>query len=312
VKSLSYLVLHCCILWGGALSAQDQYRLEIDTLNYQSRSGGTLLFPASNWDPFQTAQINLGFNFPFMDTVVSSVKLEASGRLVFDAQHHYWLDLNTIAWLRAAPGLSSSPVRLIRESFADGSQKVILQFENARFDHNPSKVINFQIWINEQDASLSFHMGPHDSIDVQNLSMGPFLAYSKLESLNPLKFEQYHCWYGSLGQLKDTLVENRSFNAFPNYHLNGLWEENSLISLIPNNGIGQAEIQKADFQFIPTRDRILLPEGQFQYRICQLNGLCLEEGSIQKSLELRSLKPGLYLIQFAADQQVQTLKIQIL
>ncbi|WP_421751592.1 hypothetical protein [Croceimicrobium sp.] len=311
MKSLSLFILLCSCLLGSALHAQADYRLEIDTLNYQSKTEGTLVFPASNWDPFQSAQINLGFNFPFMDTVISSVKLEASGRLVFDTRHHYWLDLNTIAWLRAAPGLSSSPVRLIRESQANGAQKVILQFENARFDHNPSKAIHFQIWINEQDASLSLHMGPHDTVDVQNLSMGPFLAYSKLESLNPLKFEQYHCWYGSTGQLKDTLVENRSFNAFPSYSINSLWAENSLIRLIPTNTIGQSEIQKSDFQFIHKKDCILLPEGLYQYRICQLNGICLEEGTIREKLELGALRPGFYLIQFASDQHFQTLKIQI-
>lgn len=293
--------------------AQTVYTLSKDSISYQERTNGQQIFNNIAWSHAYAEEIPLGFSFPFLDTSFNSVFLEASGRLVFDADHHYWVDLNTIGWLRAAPDLDSSRVEVYRETTFDGKKLLLIQFSNARYVQDVDKRISFQLAIREGDSAISFHMGPRDNINPGDISLGPYLAYAHLTNLNTLNIANGRFWTSSNGILKDTIIRNSSSFNFLTYQLEGLWPENTLLTLYPGNkslGLRSTTISQNYFSY---NTQLLHLTAQVRsLNIYNLMGACVYRcTNPAQQLQLDFLPSGTYIAGIEATHGWSDIRITV-
>ena len=292
------------------LQGQQGFQVNLSHFSFQEKQGGSLIFPAGAWGPSTSASVNLGFNFSFLDSSFSRFDIEASGRIVFDAAHKYWLDLNTIAWIQSS---SSSQVSLIYETAWDGTAIVTIQFKEVALVDAPQKRLSYQISFYESDQSVAFHMGPHDSLSFSDFELGPFLAYAKLDNINTMHFEQYHCWYRDSANLQDTMIYNATFPQFMSKEVESIWASGTRIHLSPKSY--QASLDDGKYVecfFIQSKKEFVHPFAQIVLKVHRMDGSRSHVvRSQQSSIDLSFLKPGIYLLEWEELGETKTQKILI-
>lgn len=288
-------------------SAQYDYQLELNTATYQEKSGGDLAYNGSNWGGYSQHPISLGFPFTFMDTLVTDIILEATGRILFSSNHSYWLDMTTVANFQSKSGINSSPIRIHKNTLLDGSKSVSIQYTNATYTNDTSKTINFRITLYEKDNSIELHMGPRDDVSGSNaIFLGPYLGYYHSSNLAQANFDYGRNWVGDLATLKDTIFTGVGAN-FLDFTLRDIIPTDQIIRLKPVPSLHQKEIKHSKFSALfNSQDRSLKLENPEQLsidlRIYTTAGkLIHQQKSLSKKTELSFLKQENYLFVFSSS-----------
>jgi hypothetical protein len=126
------------------------------------------------WDDnsYKTA---IGFSFVFAGQSFDSLKIQTNGTITFDNISKY----NFVGLFKNFVGEvdsmshSISPITKELTTLANGSKRLKIEFQNAAFVSNTNiKVhVNFQIWINQLNNSIEFHMGPTDASLANEISI---------------------------------------------------------------------------------------------------------------------------------------------
>lgn len=187
-----------------------QYTISVLTEKYQTESVDTNFLPSS-WrsTEFTGERIDLPFDFPMLDTSFRSLRYEYTGRLVFDGQHNYWIDLFTLANFEEASlsnnGKSAAGYRLPTKE----DPAFLIQLQNIRFSSHPEQSIDFQLRL-YPDGKLSFHHSLQDGNEaVFKQQLGPYSGIFNASSFSPPTYNYIQTLLHS-SPLKDTLLHGES------------------------------------------------------------------------------------------------------
>lgn len=289
------------------LGAQYQYQLTLSSASYQEQSGGNPAYDPSGWGNFEPHQINLGFSFDFMDTTVNAVTLEATGRLVFDPAHHYWLDMTTVANFESKPGINTSPISIHHNTLGDGSKLVRIQYKNATYKDDATKTINFSITLYEKDNAIELHMGPRDDVSGSNaVYLGPYLGYYHSSAPAQANFDFGRNWTGDFPNLDDTTFYGTQ-NNFLNFTLNELAPENQIVRLEPLTSVTIPEEEEHARVYFDATKKMLHVEtlSELELQLKNSSGQAIwQTKNASSPTDLSFLKPGCYILLALRNGQV--------
>ena len=223
------LTLLTIFLAFGSLPGQPYFFYQ-STDAYTELSGGTSANGSSTWSGFSTLTIPIGFNFEYMGNTYTSVKIEATGRLIFDASHFYWADLFTINGMQdkgAARGTASQSPVTYELSGSPGSQILKIQVKDATYAGDTASTANFQYWLYEQISKVELHVGPHTIVDPgAAFGSGAFSGVFHINSFTPINYVYALAGYGPANMPNDSTFTGSSVST------SGI-----LISGIPSEGM---------------------------------------------------------------------------
>jgi len=285
-----------------SLLAQPDYQLQLSQAPYQELSGGALAYDGSSWGGYMPYTINLGFPFTFMDTTVTAVTLEATGRLVFDVNHNYWLDMTTVANFQSKAAPDYSPITIHRKSLADQSQVLIIQYKEAVYQQDTSLSINFQLRLYQRDNAIEMHMGPRDDVQGSNaIFLGPYLGYYHSPNPSQANFTYGRNWTGKLDDKTDTVFSG-SNTGFLNFTLDDLTATDQVVRLKPLStvGVNLQHNKKPQIYFNPATAKLSLESYSgpvLRLEITNTSGKTVYRKEVGQVTDLSFLKPGYYNLQ---------------
>jgi hypothetical protein len=117
------------------------------------------------WDD-NTYPVAIGFTFTFAGQTFDSVKIQTNGTLTFDNLNKYnfmGLFKNFMSELDSMDH-AVSPIIMQLTTLSSGFKQLKIEFENAKFYTAAGVKVhtNFQIWLNQQNNTIEFHMGSTD------------------------------------------------------------------------------------------------------------------------------------------------------
>ncbi len=167
------------------------------------------------WSGFKTFTIPIGFAFKFMDKSFSTVKLEATGRLIFDANHYYYADLFVVSGLQDKGIASSLSPLSYKLSGTTGNRILKIEIKNATFSKDLSSTINYQIWLYENNSKLELHMGPNTIVNTANaFTSGPYCGLFHVSTYSPLTYNYGLAIYGNPTTPFDSTCIGTGINTF--------------------------------------------------------------------------------------------------
>lgn len=175
----------------GQMEAQNQkYHVGIASKPYQSVPDGNSFYEF-DWksSEFAGERLPIGFEFPFLDSSFSTVKIEYSGRLIFDQSHCYFADPYVLVNWESASSDKDFPTDATYQNIRDSDkEKFLIQISNVRFSSNPDSMIDFQITL-QSDGCITFHGSPHQANrSLFTKGLGPFIGVYHIESFEPVLF----------------------------------------------------------------------------------------------------------------------------
>ena len=299
MRVITFLTLALCI-YSMSLRAQYDYTLSLASSPYQEKSGGTSAFSPNGWGGYTPFNINLGFNFSFLDTTVNQIILEATSRLVFNPGHNYWLDMTTVVNFQSKTGTNSSPVSIHHLVLSDSSKAMTIQYKNATYADDTAKTINFSITLYERDNSIELHMGPKDDVKNSNaILFGPYLGYYHSKAPSQANFEYGRNWINDLSQKQDTIFSGVN-SSFLNFTLNDLVSENQVVRLEPTTSISIGEEKLLKHLYFDSLSSTLYLEkkssDKLDLEVKNLAGKTIYQlPDLSPKTDLSNLKPACYL-----------------
>ena len=299
------LLLLLYVILYSQLNAQPYYFSE-NSASYEPLTDSISINNSAVWSGFQTFNVPIGFSFNYMDDNFTTFDFEASGRIIFDANHYYFADLFTVAGLEDKGSSSSlSPISYKVEGVA-GSQIFKLEVSNATFSGDLTSTVSFQIWLYEADGNLELHMGPNTINSPSSAFVnGPFCAVHHVNNWAPTTYTYGYAVYDDLNNLQDSTFNGTGISTSPltlddcpNEGSVYIFSKNMPSSSVSKFSFNQQEIHvypnpSTDFVFRklhkPEEDRV-----QFRNQ----NGRLVLSSKIQDQYDIRSLSNGIYIMQF--------------
>jgi hypothetical protein len=283
------LLLLLSITFGMSVLAQPYYFSEYES-DYEGLTAPTLVNGTTVWSGFQTFSVPIGFSFDYMDASFTSFDFEATGRIIFDANHYYFADLFTVSGLQ--------------DKGTSGSQIFKLEVSNATFAGDLTATIDFQIWLYESDGRLELHMGPNTINDAgAAFTSGPFCGVNHITNWTPATYGYGLAIYDDLANLKDTTFSGTGITTTP-FQLADCPSENTVYCFSPNMpsvSVSPLSFKKNE-QIIypnPSTDFIYRKinnpdEDRVEFR--KANGRLLLSSEIKDEYDIRSFPNGLYIM----------------
>jgi hypothetical protein len=209
----SLLIVSYCLFLVAPHSGTAQekdYAITMLTENFElEQIDSNFLSPSWRSTEFTGEGIELPFAFPLLDSNFHSLRYEYTGRLVFDAQHHYWIDLFTLANFEEASlsnnGKSIAGYRLPTKE----DPAFLIQLQNVRFSSHTDVSIDFQIRL-YPDGRLSFHHSLQEGNEaVFKQQLGPYTGIFKARTFSPPTYDYIQTLLYS-SPLKDTVLQGES------------------------------------------------------------------------------------------------------
>lgn len=190
----------------------------------------------------------------------------------------------------------------------NGSYKILkFQWKNMGvLNHADSEYVNFQIWFDEANKSVSYHYGhsilnngPNNGGSIgllrapNNFSSFTNATYLKGDAKNPNQLDEYNPTSFS------NLIPS---NNFP--------PEGTLITFkLPNSGMKQNKLNKSNYSIYPNPFNESLKihlTGNFNWQIIDLNGKQIKCGTgiDEQTINTTDLANGLYLIQIEQQNEI--------
>lgn len=266
------------------------------------------------WSTAQAFWTPIGFNFTFMGNTYDSVKVEATGRIIFDNSHYHFFDGFAVYGLRDKGTSSSQSPITAHLTGAPGNQILKIQFKNATYTGDQTATVNFQLWLHEADNALELHMGPTTINNMAGaIGSGAGSGVFNVTSYTPLTYGYGLVAYGSPTALNDSTISGTgiSTSALSVYPApsNG---DKYRYALTTSSGIGENVVE--NIELIKSNDGntvAINPKYQdLDYIIYDLKGSMIKSGRLPSSLyiDVSNLMKGIYVIQ-VADKESKFVKL---
>lgn len=268
----------------------DEYNVQIENVPFDTTASGETFLPKS-WSGFNGVKKSLPFSFPFLDSTFNSVRYECTGRLIFDDNHHYYVDLFTMVSLEDAiisrHGNSTSKFTIDTLSEV---KSVTFQVLNARLSANTKKSIDFQIQLFE-DGSISYQAHFKEAFDIRyDLYYGPFTGVYRVKTFQPLTFFEGRNWL-NIPNTQDTIFKG-IVPDYLDYKLNSFIKSNDKIVMSPRSKVLGVK-EKSQSKNCP-RSISEIPEQQV-VEVININGERIYNGEMS-NLFRQVLNPELLII----------------
>lgn len=232
------------------VNAQCKYKISFSAASFPPIiTNGDTLFNGAPWGNGNRQEIQLPFAFKFFDASFQSVFYETTGRLVFDANHFYFVDaISCIGFADEGVGTSKnlSPIIVTVDS-TGGEKKVRIRAQNVRLRNAPAKSVNFEIQIHENNTIHCF-VGNHSPINPDTeINFGPYIGVYNLESISPaIKFKNSQNVIGTTNNPRDTCF-NGEVTDYLNFELKDFPNSGTKISITPltSTSVNQPNLQSA-------------------------------------------------------------------
>lgn len=210
-----FSVLIALLLSVFSLQAQIYY-FSHGTQTYTELTNATSVNNGQVWSGFQTFSIPIGFTFDYMSTSFQTVDLEATGRLIFDANHFYYADMFVAQGLRDAGSTSSQSPISYKVVGIPGDRVLKIEIKDATYSGDMTANVNFQIWLYEGDGALELHMGPTTIPNPGGaFSNGnPFSGLHRVTQFSPLTYHYGLLLHGDPASPGDSTISGSSMNVF--------------------------------------------------------------------------------------------------
>lgn len=220
--------------------AQCYYKIEFSNDTYPAPiTNGDTLFNAQPWGSSNRQKINLPFAFKFFDSVFQSVYYEASGRLVFDDNHHYFADLISCIGYQDEAGFSVktlSPIISVTET-TPNEAVVRIRAQNVRLELDPNKQVNFEIQIHQNNTIKCFIDTHSAIIPNKDISYGPYIGAYHLQSISPVIFKSIQNILGSINTVHDTCTSGE-ITDYLDFEFDDFPQQGTVITLKPLASVG--------------------------------------------------------------------------
>ncbi len=304
----------CSFVLSLSVVAQPYYFTQ-GTQTYSEETGGTSVNGTTVWSTAQAFWTPIGFSFTFMGNTYDSVKVEATGRIIFDNSHYYFFDGFAVYGLRDKGTSSSQSPITAHLTGSPGNRILKIQYKNATYTGDQTATVNFQVWLHESDNALELHMGP---TTINNMSgaigSGGGSGVFNITSYSPLTYGYGLVGYGdpsatmSDSTISGTGVSTSAISVYP-APSNG---DKLRYALTTSSGVGENVVENVEL--IKSNDGstvIINPKYQdLEYVIYDLKGSVIRAGRLPSTLyvDVSNLKQGIYVIQ-VADKESKFIKL---
>ena len=213
-----YLMFLFIFNWSNPVYGQP-YNFEIkeDTFVYLENS--ISINNGAIWGGTQSFSVPIDFPFEFMDTVFTNVILESTGRLIFDGNHFYFIDMLSTLGLSDKGSTNSVSPLSYKIDGAPGERILKIEIRNARHLNDPNANINFQIWLYEKEGTIELHVGANNVLSSINFQSGIY----QLISFVPTDYSYALVLNGSpnmpvVSTLNGAATGNNFINGIPTEH----------------------------------------------------------------------------------------------
>lgn len=289
------------VLFTSQLFAQSSYTPTVHDEEYAPLAEGTQVNnePWPEW--YTYSSLPIGFEFPLFNQKFTTLNLEVSSRLVFDASHHYFFDPLAMVTLKDVGDDGNTTISHHLSGVA-GHRVFTMELKDVRLKSDTSLFVNFQTRLYESSGVLEFHMGPHNiPSGGTHLTLGPYSGIYHVKSVDqPIDFQE---GINLIGDPQNPDVKEFSGTELPylTYTLNALPKEGTVYRYSPNNNTKAQRASKPDisweFDAITKRLNISSPSHS-QLRLFNASGQLCYSGSTNHNVNLSHLPNGIYLVQY--------------
>lgn len=282
------------------LLAQGSYTPTVHEEEYAPLAEGTQVNnePWPEWHTYSSLPI--GFEFPLFNKRFTTLNLEVSSRLVFDAGHHYFFDPLAMVTLKDV-GEKGNTAISYHSSGAAGQRVFTVEFKDVRLKSDTSLFANFQTKLYENNGVLEFHMGPHNiPAGGTHLTLGPYSGIYHVKSVDqPIDFQE---GINLMGDPQNPEVKEFSGAGLPylTYTLNAVPMEGTVYRYTPNSNTSVAKASNTDvsWKYDATLKRLSIASfSNSELRLFNAGGQLCYSGSANKNIDLSHLPAGVYLAQ---------------
>lgn len=192
------------------------------TETYTELNGASSLDNGITWGGALGVTIPIGFNYDFMGATFSQLRVETTGRLVFDPANHFFFADGFAAVGIQDRGYTNNIARSPRSYKVEGmagNRILKIQFKNAGCAFDTSKYLNFQLWLYEANGDFELHMGSSNVMTSSLFTLGPLSGVHHLKTITPLDYDYGLIVYGDVNNLNDSTLSSSGL-VFDNYELN--------------------------------------------------------------------------------------------
>ncbi len=205
----------CLVLMSLSKSYSQVYSYSQSQELYTELADGESINTGNAWNGFQAFTIPIGFSFTYMDSVFTSVSLEATGRLIFDVNHYYYADMFVVAGMQDKGAVNSLSPLSYQLSGVIGEEILKIEIKNATYKKDLSSTINYQIWLYESNGAIELHMGSSSINNPEDaFSLGPFSGVFNVTSFSPTTFAYGYALVGTPLSPSDTTFVGTGTNDF--------------------------------------------------------------------------------------------------
>lgn len=285
------------------LLAQGSYTPTVHKEEYAPLAEGTQVNnePWPEWHTYSSLPI--GFEFPLFNKRFTTLNLEVSSRLVFDAGHHYFFDPLAMVTLKDVGEEGNTTIRYHVSGVA-GQQVFTIEYKDVRLKGDTALFANFQTRLYESSGVLEFHMGPHNiPAGGTHLTLGPYSGIYHVKSVDqPIDFEE---GINLVGDPQHPDVKEFSGTGLPylTYTLNAVPKEGTVYRYTPTNHTSIARASNTDvtWKYDALHKRLSLASlGNSPLRLFNTGGQLCYSGSATGNIDLSHLPDGIYLAQCGA------------
>ena len=209
------------------------YQLSTTSSPYTTYANGLELFETSSWYGYEGETFSFPFQFPFLDTAVSSMRYEVSGRLVITEDHSYFADVYTQSLLQDLENLSPNENSPITVHTIQKNSKLGIAIQVSRANYVlGTDTVSFQVkfW---EDGVMEYHVGPHSNPTIPAVTdMGPLGGCYHMSSFNPFTFVWGQSFRGNPFVASDSTYTG-VYDPFPHFKFDTLPPPGTLITYTP-------------------------------------------------------------------------------
>lgn len=212
---MKYILFLSLILIGISKSYSQAYTFSQSKAVYMNLQNEISINSENTWSGFKAFSIPIGFSFNFMDSIFTSLSVEATGRLIFDANHYYYADMFVVAGMQDKGTVSSLSPLSYQLTGLRGNQILKIEINNATYKKDLNSTINYQIWLYESNGTIELHMGPNNIVNPEiAFSRGPFSGVFNVTSFSPTTFNYGYALTGIPMSPSDTTFVGTGTNDF--------------------------------------------------------------------------------------------------
>lgn len=190
----------------------------------------------------------------------------------------------------------------------NGSFKILkFQWKNMGIlNHSDTEYVNFQIWFDEANKSVSYHYGP----SILNNDPNNGGAIGLLRALNNFSSFTNATYLKGDAKIPDQLKEFNPTSFSNLISSNNFPPEGTLITFkLPTSSVKQNELNKSNYSIVPNPFNESLKIhclGRFNWQIIDLNGKQIKRGTDEDEIAVNTtdLANGLYLIKIERQNEI--------